>query len=114
VYKVESLELKRTEMPPSNPDEEFLRQYEVDRRSVFVGNLPEEVTENEVAALFEQVGEILSVQVVRKEKPHGKVNLCNKITCRKLTRIAGIRAFGFVEFARPDMPEQAVQKFVRR
>lgn len=47
-------------------DEAFLNQYEVDRRSVFVGGLPHDINETELKEILEDVGDILSIQLIKK------------------------------------------------
>jgi RNA recognition motif-containing protein len=63
----------------SSADRDYLDRYEVDRRSIFVGNLPMSTTEAQIAQLFEQYGTINNV-VVREatSKYDGKCpdNLC--------------------------------------
>lgn len=43
-----------------------------DRYSIFVGNLPEAVTDEEVKEVFDQYGSTISVQVFRKPYRHRK------------------------------------------
>jgi polyadenylate-binding protein len=75
-YRVDALDLKRTDMSGhdgrNKHDEEYLRRYELDRRSVFVGNLPENITQEDIAALFSQVGEVQSVQLIKRGAVQGK------------------------------------------
>ena len=63
-----------------------------DRKSVFVGNLPLRVTEEQLQRLFERSGDVVNIQIVH--------------SFRKRT------SFAFVEFARPDMPEIAITQCV--
>ncbi len=41
----------------------YLSAYDVDRRSLFVGNLGEEITELHLMRVFEKFGEILKINV---------------------------------------------------
>ncbi|TLD17276.1 uncharacterized protein PgNI_00270 [Pyricularia grisea] len=71
-------------------DEAFLAQYEVDRRSVFVGNLPRDITEEQVTDLFSAIGTVNRVQIIKR------------------TGTPIEQPFGFIEFDRPDTPEAAI------
>ena len=50
-------------------DEEWLKRYEADRRSIFVGNLPPlmDNLEDVLRGIFHHVGDIVDVNVVRRE-----------------------------------------------
>jgi len=50
----------------NDSDEAFLNQYEVDRRSIFIGGLPAHATENELKDLFAEAGQVLDIQLVKK------------------------------------------------
>jgi hypothetical protein len=56
----------------ANPDEIFLRNYDIDRRSIFVGGLPVDVAEEAIRQQFELVGEILSIQLHKKPVASGE------------------------------------------
>jgi RNA recognition motif-containing protein len=47
----------------SSADREYLDRYEVDRRSIFVGNLPMSITEAQISQLFEHYGTINSIVI---------------------------------------------------
>ncbi|EHK96020.1 putative Meiotic activator RIM4 [Glarea lozoyensis 74030] len=47
----------------SSADRDYLDRYEVDRRSIFVGNLPMSTTEAQIAQLFEHYGTINNIVV---------------------------------------------------
>ncbi|KAI1392215.1 uncharacterized protein F4822DRAFT_425426 [Hypoxylon trugodes] len=97
-YRVAAYDLKKTQQTPKmDPDEAWLQRYEVDRRSIYVGNLPVEEPdlERQLTQLAEEVGDVEKVQIVRKEAATGRP-----------TPIA----FGFVEFSRPDMADLAVKR----
>ncbi|OTB07318.1 hypothetical protein M426DRAFT_8696 [Hypoxylon sp. CI-4A] len=96
VYRVVAYDLKKSSQRKVDLDELWLQRYEMDRRSIFVGNLPTEVPnlEEELSALVEKVGSVEKVQVLRKEG--------------RGTRAMSI-AFGFVEFSRPDTADNAVR-----
>jgi RNA recognition motif-containing protein len=46
---------------PSDSARAYLARYEIDRRSVFVGNLPVGITEDEIKNIFEQYGQIQEI-----------------------------------------------------
>ena len=97
-------------------DEAFLNQYEVDRRSVFIGSLPPHITEDDLVDHFADIGPILDVQLVKKpvsgigkqQREPFQVTDHPEID---LSKVAS-RVFAFIEFEQPNMPELAVQKFV--
>lgn len=48
--------------PPSDtPARQYLARYEVDRRSIFVGNLPTGTTEGDIHDLFSEYGHIVDI-----------------------------------------------------
>ncbi|KXX82619.1 Multicopy suppressor of sporulation protein msa1 [Madurella mycetomatis] len=79
----------------SNSDEEFLRKYDVDRRSVFVGGLPYDMEKDEMIAYFSEVGEVVNVDLIKRTNFDGSAS----------------RPFGFVEFTRADVPDKAINSF---
>lgn len=62
-----------------------------DQKSIFVGNLPPDCTEEELHDLFKEFGEIKGCNVIHKPIQGG----------------AGFNIFGFVEYATPQMAECA-------
>ncbi|PBP17134.1 RNA recognition domain-containing protein [Diplocarpon rosae] len=53
---------------PSDPAlRSYLDVYDVDKRSVFVGNLPVNITEGDLKAIFQQFGEVLDVSLHKNE-----------------------------------------------
>jgi RNA recognition motif-containing protein len=46
--------------------QEYLKEYERDRNSVFVGSIPEGYTENKLRALFEHYGAIVKITIHQK------------------------------------------------
>lgn len=67
-----------------NPDEAWLARYDVDRRSIFIGNLPGDeyeessALEDLVTGLVEEFGEVKKVHVVRKDSTRGSLPLIAK------------------------------------
>jgi RNA recognition motif-containing protein len=49
--------------PEMDATKAYLARYEVDRRSIFVGNLPLRTTEQQLRDLFEHYGEIQEVSL---------------------------------------------------
>ncbi|KAI6089372.1 hypothetical protein F4821DRAFT_257166 [Hypoxylon rubiginosum] len=87
---------KKTQKPRVDPDVAWLEKYEIDRRSIFVGNLPvaAEDLEERLASIVRDVGKAVKVQVVRKDATRDQLRPI---------------AFGFVEFLTPDMADAAVK-----
>ncbi|KAK8099360.1 uncharacterized protein PG998_012601 [Apiospora kogelbergensis] len=101
-YRVTAYDVHRARRthPTTNADQAYQRRYELDSRSIFIGNLPEDVAslEREVRNLAGEIGHVLSVQVIRKEGRHGY----------------GVSAFAFVEFQTASIAEQAAQELTGR
>lgn len=54
----------------------YLETYAVDKRSVFVGNLPSDVTEAQLKEIFEQFGSVVQITLHKNESTvDGKHNL---------------------------------------
>ena len=72
LYRVEPYDSKKlAQNLHDDPDEAFLKQYEIDRRSVFVGGLVDGIDEAEIKAYLEEIGEVTGVQLIRKDGPIG-------------------------------------------
>ncbi|UNI24388.1 hypothetical protein JDV02_010138 [Purpureocillium takamizusanense] len=72
----------------------FLRQYDKDRRSAYMGNLPPTMTKDVLQSLASSCGQVLEVQLHCKDVP----GVTGQKTC-----------FAFVEFARPDSPDELIE-----
>ncbi|KAI1129317.1 hypothetical protein F5Y10DRAFT_291228 [Nemania abortiva] len=88
-YGVVAYDLKKANPSQNNHYANYLARYEVDRRSIYVGNLPHNVENIEeiLRHAASQAGNVEKVQIIRKEP-----------------RNEGGRptVFAFVEYARPD------------
>ncbi|OAA60144.1 RNA-binding protein [Cordyceps fumosorosea ARSEF 2679] len=83
--------------PQGSPNRaQFLHQYDRDRRSVYMGNLPMNMTEEILRNLVGACGEIASVVLFKKPVPGSP----SKMTC-----------FAFIEFSRPDTADDAIKTF---
>ncbi|KAG6033795.1 hypothetical protein E4U41_006802 [Claviceps citrina] len=72
---------------------ELMDQYDKDRRSAFVGNLPLSMTEEVLQNIASSCGEVVSVQLYKKMIPGAN----------------GLKhCFGFIEFMRPDSADDLV------
>ena len=108
---------KATQGNKPDADEEWLKRYEADRRSVFVGNLPTHMENlaDDIRRVFCEAGDIVQVNVIQREPRAGLwrslLRACALLTCNFLggTRV---NAFAFVEFTRPDMAEIAIHRMV--
>ncbi|KAH8661880.1 hypothetical protein BX600DRAFT_550747 [Xylariales sp. PMI_506] len=85
---------KSSQHSRADADEAWLQRYEVDRRSIFIGNLPygDDRLEKKIREVAEDIGDVLNVQVIQKDGRHGP------------------STFSFVEFARPDMADIALER----
>ncbi len=52
--------------PKSQRAQDYLREYDHDRNSVFVGNLPQDFTEDQVRGIFEHYGTVLKIAIHQK------------------------------------------------
>lgn len=56
--------VQQAQSPPEmDATKAYLARYEVDRRSIFVGNLPLRITEQQIRDLFEKYGEIQEISL---------------------------------------------------
>ncbi|KAK8877174.1 RNA recognition domain-containing protein [Apiospora arundinis] len=96
-YRVAAHDVHRARRakPTTNSDQAYLRRYDIDARSIFIGNLPDDCSglEREVRNLAGEVGRVLNVQVIRKEGRPGY----------------GLNVFAFVEFESATIAELAAQ-----
>ena len=63
---------KRNFISRTDADEEFLRKYDVDRRSIFVGGLPLDTQRQEVVDLFSRIGEVIGCNIVTRTNFQGQ------------------------------------------
>ncbi|KAK8070861.1 hypothetical protein PG997_011064 [Apiospora hydei] len=99
IYRVVAHDPQRSRHaePITDSEQTYRRRYEVDQRSIFVGNLPDiDGLEREVRLLAGEIGNVVSVQVIRKEGRSGY----------------GMNVFAFVEYARAEVAEMAAQDLV--
>ncbi|KAF7531708.1 hypothetical protein G7054_g8646 [Neopestalotiopsis clavispora] len=89
-------EQKGTQVTKLDPAELWLQRYEVDRRSIFIGDLPYGYPqlEQRLQNVLSQFGEVADIQLVSRE-PRGDGRTPT--------------TFAFVEFGRPDMAATAVE-----
>ncbi|KAI1493964.1 hypothetical protein F5X96DRAFT_685290 [Biscogniauxia mediterranea] len=94
-YRVIAYDLKKATQPKVDPDMEFLQRYEIDRRSIYMGNLPVDVANIEeiIKDCASKIGDVERVQVIRKE---ARVEHNHPVV------------FAFVQFSRPNEAEKAV------
>jgi hypothetical protein len=66
-YHVEAYDLKKIVKPVLPPKEDgFAGQFDTDRRTVFIGNLPDTTTEDDIRKLVRNIGPVVRVQIVKK------------------------------------------------
>ncbi|KAK8024016.1 hypothetical protein PG993_012082 [Apiospora rasikravindrae] len=101
IYRVVAHDPQRSRHaePVADSEQTYRRRYEVDQRSIFVGNLPDiDGLEREVRLLAGEIGNVVNVQVIRKEGRPGY----------------GMNVFAFVEYARAEVAEMAAQDLAGR
>ncbi|KAI1870840.1 uncharacterized protein JN550_004986 [Neoarthrinium moseri] len=100
LYRISPYDPKKlTSATKPNPDEVWLQRYEIDRRSIFIGDLPNNIDHLDAALreVLDEVGDVVDIQVVRKDSRDGRPFV-----------------FAFAEFARPDMADIAVERLSGR
>jgi hypothetical protein len=72
-------DLKKANPAQSNHYANYLARYEVDRRSIYVGNLPHNVENIEeiLRHAASQAGAVEKVQIIRKEPRNGEYICCD-------------------------------------
>lgn len=115
-YRIDAFDVKnQTLVARPNSDEEFLRKYDTDRRSVFIGGLPVDTTREDLIELCSPVAEVINANVVPHANPHSQsIPLLAAFAKKLLTEnvVVNPRNFGFVEFARADIPDLVVASLV--
>jgi RNA recognition motif-containing protein len=88
----------------------ILADYEHDRNSIFVGNIPENFNEDNLRGLFEHYGNILSVSIIRSASSIQRAFL-SLPTCLFLANEAAdgqAYVYGFVEYDNPISVNNAI------
>ena len=85
------------------------RRINADLCSIFVGNLPPNVTDPQLREMFSMFGPITHVEIVRKPSVHGKFILLSICAEDCLLLVAGVNVFAFIQYLSPDMAVAAVQ-----
>ncbi|KAK8067888.1 hypothetical protein PG996_007000 [Apiospora saccharicola] len=103
VYRVVSHEVQRGRRMHRNiePDHSYMEtRAELDSRSIFIGNLPDDLDslDREVRNLAGEIGHVVNVQIIRKEGRSGY----------------GMNVFAFIEYARPEVAEIAAAELSGR
>ncbi|KAK4232317.1 hypothetical protein QBC38DRAFT_463773 [Podospora fimiseda] len=93
-FRVETFDPRRNSNTRVNRDEDFLRRYDQDRRSVFVSNLPGDTTQAQLRAFFDRIGPINKIDVVMRH--HQETH-------------ALLRVFAFIEFADHQSAPEAIR-----
>lgn len=106
-------------MSRAESDEAYLARYEVDRRTIYVGNLPLCLANPKlvVKRLIDPVAKTLNIHVIEKEPKNGSYFLhsITESSCQLTRELPGPGKkilFCFVELERPDLADKAVQKLV--
>ncbi|KZL81077.1 rna recognition domain-containing protein [Colletotrichum incanum] len=94
-YKVEPFDFKKAmQARARNSDRAFLDYYDRDRRSIFIGDLPLNFTENDIRMLMEDIGGVVSVQTKRLDYVR-----------------EGPKLIAFVEFTNVSYPDMAIERY---
>ncbi|CCC08780.1 unnamed protein product [Sordaria macrospora k-hell] len=90
-------EQKGSITPPRDPNKEFLKQYEIDRQTLYVAHLPRDIDEAELGELFSQAGTVRKCTIVRKDG-HSYYG-------------ARQQFYAFVEYENIGEPDEAIRRF---
>jgi RNA recognition motif-containing protein len=71
----------RRNQPNSQRAQEYLREYEHDRNSIFVGNLPQDFTEVKVRGIFEHYGVIVKITIHQRPSQRNR-KFISRIFCQ--------------------------------
>ncbi|KAK2007005.1 RNA recognition domain-containing protein [Colletotrichum eremochloae] len=94
-YKVEPFDFKKAmQARARNADRAFIDSYDRDRRSIFIGNLPLNLSENDIRILMEEIGGVVSVQTKRFDYAR-----------------EGPKLIAFVEFTNASYPDMAIERY---
>ncbi len=64
MYEVHPYDLKKkTTCTLESVEEAYLREYEINRRSIWVGGLPNNCEENELHSMFSECGVVLDIRM---------------------------------------------------
>ncbi|GKT46050.1 meiotic activator RIM4 [Colletotrichum spaethianum] len=97
-YKVEPFDFKKAmQARARNADRAFLDYYDRDRRSIFIGDLPLNFTENDIRILMEDIGGVVSVQTKRLDYVR-----------------EGPKLIAFVEFTNVSYPDIAIERYIHQ
>jgi RNA recognition motif-containing protein len=92
----------------------YLNTYDVDRRSIFVGNLPHDITERGVQELLSSCGSILSVVVnKRRSIREGLWRFATQELCTDHSLGCDLNVYAFVEFSDFSAVQNAITTKVR-
>ncbi|KAF6840644.1 RNA recognition domain-containing protein [Colletotrichum plurivorum] len=95
-YKVEAYDFKKAmQVRARNPERQTQDFLERDRRSIFMGDLPLDFTEEDIRTLMEDVGGVVSVQLKRLDYNNRD----------------GPKLIAFVEFTNPTVPAIAIERY---
>ena len=100
----------RSERAPG--DQTFMEHYDRDRRSIFMGNLPPHADEALVHRLTSWCGEVTSIDLRKDPSIHGGRKKHNSSHMALQLTISAPNVYAFVEFERPDTPNEAIRQFV--
>jgi RNA recognition motif-containing protein len=98
----------------SNPaDRQYLETYEVDKRSVFVGNLPVEILEIDLQQKFEKYGAVRRVTLHKNESTIDCMSFFH-ITREYYSSLAATQkhCFAFIEFAKATAVPSSIEEMV--
>lgn len=71
-YRIDAFDAKKKNLiSRPDADEQFLRKYDVDRRCIFIGNLPTDIHQDDIIRHFSDIGEILNIDIVKRTNNYG-------------------------------------------
>lgn len=70
-YNIELFDARKKAAAGANPDKEFLRRYDINRRSIYISGFPLGTTQDEIARHFSLAGRVLHVDLKPRRSANG-------------------------------------------
>ncbi|KAK4189171.1 hypothetical protein QBC35DRAFT_546712 [Podospora australis] len=93
-FSIDFFDAKKATGSRANADREFLETYDKTRRSLFINNMPLDVGQAELEAIFSELDTVKEVEVVKRNDPNGRLQ----------------RVFAFVEYRDVEARDRALDR----
>lgn len=62
-FKIEQMETRKKVFGGPDGDREYLRRYDINRRTVYITGFPDETTEAQLFRVFARIGKVLNIDL---------------------------------------------------